>query len=85
MSEQMKLLEEEVNSNKTEQFFYEFCEYKASSTTVLKRHVTIKRKKQKQSSPEKVRYFTINDSLNIFIPIEARTEATYNSSPHHVE
>ena len=85
MSEQIKLLEEEVDSHKNEQFSCEFCEYQASSTTVLKRHVTTKHRKEKPSTTEKVRTSSINDSLNISIPIEERTEDTFISSPLHVE
>ena len=80
MSERIKILEEKVNSNFNEEFPCEVCEYKASSTTVLKRHISTKHKQKMHSTPEKVRTSTNNDSLNMSTPIGVRAEDTSLSS-----
>ena len=76
MSKQLKLLEEKVKCNNCEQLSCEVCEYKASSSTVLKRHVSTKHKKNRNSTPEKEKKSSHDDSLNISTPIEEREDDT---------
>ena len=75
MSEKIDVLENmlqnkchESNSSSKQSLQCDQCEYKASTTTVLKRHITSKHKKD-SITPEKERSTDLNTSLKI-LPIQ---------------
>ena len=91
MSETMKVLEEKVqglsNESKTstnKPFKCDQCDYKASKTSVLKRHITSKHK-PKIPAPEKERKVEHDKSLQLDTPVEQRALEEEGGSPPRVE
>ena len=83
MSEKIDVLENilqnkchEGNSSSTQSLQCDQCEYKASTTTVLKRHITSKHKKN-IVTPEKERSRDLNTSLNVLPIHDKRSEEIF--------
>ena len=85
LSESLKALENQIvklkNANKCD-----LCDYTATSSTVLKTHVSKKHKKSSQSTPEGERSDeNLSDSLHVSLPSVEREEPVIDFPPQVLE